>query len=1085
MDTPTPSQLAAIRSTASHVLVAAGAGTGKTSTVVGRILFLLGVPVEGERVAEPLTLRDIAAITYTNAAAADLKRKLREELRKAGCRDEAYEIDGARIGTIHAFCGAILREFALRAGRNPGARVLEEGEGSALAAEAVHEALLGALEQGSVTGLDDLFAKYEVKKVKEWTKLLVGDGGRLDRFAARRDELDPSARALVEFALIARLGVENRLRDAGAMDFDRMIVWTRDLLARDATVRRTLQRRIRTLIVDEFQDVDPAQREIAYLLGAPDERRADTTRLMLVGDPKQSIYRFRRADVTVWRGVQEDFEARGLGRVVTLEENFRSVPGIVGFVDASVGAVLGPDTAPPASHPEGLSHPERSEGAIAPLRPLRSAQGDSGPQGDPGEEDPPMRAAYEVAHQPLRATRGSDPATLHPVELITLTGAGKLAIELLRAAEAAAIARRMRELIDAGAHYKDMAVLLTAWGSLETYESALRAEGIPTYALLAEGFYERREVWDLLLALETVRDPREDRALLGFLRSPFVGVRDETLLDIVRQTDRPVWSRIRQVRVAEQALLDFGVALIDEHVRLRDRVPIHELLTSLLERSGYTAHLVALGDSGRQPLANVRKFLRFGREFRDGNVGDFLRAAREGRKREEPEADERLYGQHENVVTITSVHSAKGLQWPIVFWADLAREPRGVGREPILIGREAVALKDPDEEKQGPAWNALVKQETDEAAAESKRLWYVAATRAQNRLILSGFSDSSKLKETTAAAMLGAAIRLAGAGGNTLAYADARGNRYEARVTRVPMEAQLPAAAEEPFAAALVPATPDSISVPAGRPRHSATELMAFARCARRHWFKYVAGVREPAMNRSGPDWGSAVARGQVVHDVLEHIREEAELDQLLEAAIGRWDPASPAPDAEPGREYRERLAREIEAVRSHPAYRALDDAAGRRRELEFIHLATGDGFLQGKIDLAAPAGDGIAALDVKTGGGDAEALQRKADGYALQRSLYVGALEAIGGRPVTSFAFHFAADGVQVGGPVTDEIREAGAGDVRQALAAMGTDAPALTKYPAECRFCGYRRVRWCGGVSDAAGSASASPVQQTEKLR
>jgi ATP-dependent helicase/nuclease subunit A len=1031
MDAPTPSQRSAIRSIADHVLVAAGAGTGKTSTVVGRILFLLGVAMEGERIPEPLTLRDIAAITYTNAAAADLKRKLREELRKAGRRDEAYEIDGARIGTIHAFCGAILREFALRAGRNPGARVLEEGEASALAAEVVHEALLHALEQGSVPGLEDLFAKYEVKKVKEWTKLLIGDAGRLDRFAARRDTLDPPARALVDFAASARKRLEERLRDAGAMDFDRMIVWTRDLLARDPTVRRTLQRRIRTLVVDEFQDVDPAQREIAYLLGAPEERRPDTTRLMLVGDPKQSIYRFRRADVTVWRGVQEDFETRGLGLVVTLEENFRSVPAIVGFVDASVGAVLGIVT--------------------------------------PGSGDAAEKAAYEVSHQPLRATRAADPAVPHPVELIALTGAGKLPIEEVRATEAGAIAARMRELIDAGARYRDMAVLLTGWGSLETYESALRAEGIPTYALLAEGFYERREVWDLLLALETLRDPRDDRALLGFLRSPFVGVRDETLLDVVRQTDRPVWSRIRQARVAEQALLDFGLAMVDDHVRLRDRVPIHELLASLLERSGYTAHLVALGESGRQPLANLRKFLRLAREFRDGNVGDFLRAAREARQREEPEADERLYGHHEDVVTITSVHSAKGLQWPIVFWADLAREPRAVGRDGILIGRETVALKDPDEEEQGPAWTTLQGQETEEAAAESKRLWYVAATRARDRLILSGFSDSSKLKEATPAATLAQAIGLVFAG-SSLLYADARGNRFEARVTRVPMGEAPAVPADEAFEAAPVPGSATPLAIPAGRARHSATELMSFARCARRHWFKYVAGVREPAMNRSGVEWGGAVARGQVVHDVLEHIRGEAELDELLEAAIGRWDPASPAPDVEPGRKYRERLACEVEAVRTHPAYRALDDAPGRRRELEFVHLVSQDGFLQGKIDLAAPDDTGgIAALDVKTGGGDAEALKRKADGYALQRSVYVGALEAISGRPVSSFAFHFAADGVQVGGPVTGEMRSEGAQEVRNALVAMGADAPALTSYPAECRFCGYRRVRWCEGVKSA----------------
>jgi ATP-dependent helicase/nuclease subunit A len=620
-----------------------------------------------------------------------------------------------------------------------------------------------------------------------------------------------------------------------------------------------------------------------------------------------------------------------------------------------------------------------------------------------------------------------------------------------------------------------MAVLLTAWSGLDIYEGALNAEGIPTYALLAEGFYERREVWDLLLALETVRDPRDDRALLGFLRSPFVGVRDETLLDIVRQTNRPVWDRIDEVKVAEQPLLDFAIALVKEHAQLRDRVPMDDLLSSLLERSGYTAHLVALGDSGLQPLANVRKFLRLGREFRDGNVGDFLRACREAKKREEPEADERLYGQHEDVVTITSVHSAKGLQWPIVFWADLAREPRGVGNEALLIGREMVALKDPDEDVQGPAWTELAAQEKDEAAAEHKRLWYVAATRAQDRLILSGFSDSSKVKDTTPAANLGVALGLATVPGDTLAYTDAQGTRFQARLHRVPVEEGLPEGPEVPFEAAAVAEGLAPIHVVAGRPRHSATELMTFGRCARRHWFKYVAGVREPPINRSGPDWGSALARGLVVHDVLENLREEVDLQELLEAAIGRWDPTSPAPDLEPGREYRDKLAREIDAVRTHPDYRALDDAPGRRRELEFIHLATPDGFLQGKIDLAAPADGGIAALDVKTGGGDADALKRKADGYALQRSVYVGALESIGGLPVTRFAFHFASDGVQIGGPVSDAIRAAAAGDVKQALAAMGTNAPALTRFPAECRFCGYRKVKWCEGVRAEGSTADA----------
>ena len=1021
MDTPKPRQLEAILATGDHVLVAAGAGTGKTTTVVGRILYLLGVPVGGHTIAAPLRLDDIAAITYTNAAAADLKRKLRDELRKAGKRDLAYELDAARIGTIHAFCGAILREFALRSGRNPGARVLEEGEARALASEAIHESLLNTLEQDAVPELGELFARYEVAKVKEWVVALTADSARLEKVAARRAELDVPSRALVDFALLARAEVERRLHDAGALDFDRMIVLTRDLLRLRESVRRKLQRRIRTLIVDEFQDVDPSQREIAYLLGAPAERRSDTTRLMLVGDPKQSIYRFRRADVTVWRGVQRDFEDGGLGRVIRLEENFRSVPAIVGFADASVGALLD--------------------------RPLGGAYAD-----------------YEVEYQALTPTRDPDPAHSRPVELIVLDGAEDLKAEARRTAEAGAVARRMKEIADGGVKYKDMAVLLTGWGDLAIYQGALERLEIPTYALLAEGFYDRREVWDLVLALETLRDPREDRALLGFLRSPFVGVKDETLLDIVRQTGRPVWTRIGHAKVREQEILKYGLALIRDHSELRDRLPIHDLLASLLERSGYLAHLVALGKDGRQPLANVRKFLRIAREFRDGNVGDFLRAVRESRKREDQEVDERLFGQHENVVTITSVHSAKGLEWPVVFWADLAREPRKVANEAILIGREMVALKDPDEKEPGDQWMALLAQEEAEAEAEAKRLWYVAATRAKDRLILSGFSDG-KLKAGCAAFELGAAIGLDGADG-VLQYVDRRGNRFEALVRTISADQPVVEPVEEAFTAAEIPSTGAPLHVAAGRPRHSATELMSFARCARRHWFKYVAGVREPALDRSGPEWGGAIARGQVVHDVLERIREDADLEQLVDAAVGRWDPYSPAPETEPGREYREELAREVSAVRIDPAYRALDDAPGRRRELEFYHLVSADDFLQGKIDLAAPVDGGVAALDVKTGGGDHDALQRKADGYALQRSVYVGALEAVSGLSVKSFAFHFSSAGEQIGGSVTDELRSAGALEVSQALEAMGDDAPALTRYPTECRWCGYRKEKWCPGV-------------------
>ncbi|MEP6474744.1 MAG: UvrD-helicase domain-containing protein, partial [Gemmatimonadota bacterium] len=346
MRTPTPSQYRAIVNADRHVLVVAGAGSGKTSTVVGRILHLLGVPTPapgGESVPAsaraPIRLADLAAITFTNAAAADLKDRLRSELRKAGRRQEVYEVDGARIGTIHSFCVDVLREFALRSGQNPAFEALEEGDSAAVLADAASSTLIAAVEEG-VAGLETLLAAHSFDGVSAWLIALASDGDRLARLAGSRGALGGPEQVVLELALRTSSRAQSVLEAQGDLDFDRMITRTRDLLRDNPEIRRALQRRIHTLIVDEFQDVDPAQKEIAMLLGDPTSGRSDTTRLLLVGDPKQSIYRFRRADVTLWSEVERTFEAGAAGDVIRLKENFRSVPEILGFVDRVIGPIL-------------------------------------------------------------------------------------------------------------------------------------------------------------------------------------------------------------------------------------------------------------------------------------------------------------------------------------------------------------------------------------------------------------------------------------------------------------------------------------------------------------------------------------------------------------------------------------------------------------------------------------------------------------------------------------------------------------------------------------------------------------------------
>ncbi len=1028
MRTPTESQWDAIRAVDRHVLVAAGAGTGKTTTVVGRILYCLGLPIRGARVATPMGLHELAAITFTNAAAADLSRRLTQELREAGRPDLAVEVNAARIGTIHGFCGDVLREFALRAGRHPSPRILEEGEAAALAAEAVRETVLDALAGGAIEGLALLFEERSIAEVERWLVRLMDDGDRLRRLVRHRDDHPDAERALLDLAVAALARLEERLGDAGAVDFDRMITWTRDLLRDRPEARGALQRRLRVLIVDEFQDVDPAQKEIAYLLGAPAEDRPDTTRLLLVGDPKQSIYRFRRADVTVWRDVERDFEA-GHGDVVTLVENFRSVPPVLAFVDAVIGPILDQPL-------DGIAHRD-----------------------------------FEIGFRSVRATQREGPADLAVELLLTPpTDEGRRRpVAEVRDHDAAALARRAVELHEEGVAWKEMAVLLSAWTMADHYEEHLRRLGVPTYAFRTEGFYARREVLDLVLALEAVRDPRDDRALLGFLRSPFVGLRDETLLDVCRQLRAPLWDRLPDVTVAEADRLDAGRRLLETHVLLRDRIPAHELLESLLEESGYLGHLLLRGEGGRRAFANVRKFVGQARRLAGHSIGEILRMIAGARRGRDAEGEARLYGEHDDVLTITTVHSAKGLEWPVVFWAELNRGPYTEWMAGLMTSGDRLLLDVPGTKAadQPPAWQELRALDEAQGTAERKRLWYVAATRPKHRLILTGLPLGSDRDDGSPAAAVRRTLGDIPAGGETLSYRGHDGRDFRATV-RSTLVAPLPPAMAPAGPEGEVPTPAPALVVRPGRLRHSATELLTHARCPRRHWLKYLVGLREPDVAREGPAFLSAVTRGLIVHDVLEHLQEEAELDRLLEEAIGRWDPEAPPPDAAAGRRYRGPLRTEIASVWDHPDYRSVADRPTARRELPFLHLVGPDGATEGQVDLAAITEEGYVLVDVKTGRVSAEAVEAKARQYLPQRDVYVGATEAIAGAPVASFAFHFSQADAHFAEPVTAEERAAGRARLDQALATLGAGEPPLTSFPAECRFCGYRVAGWCPGVGE-----------------
>jgi ATP-dependent exoDNAse (exonuclease V) beta subunit len=270
---------------------------------------------------------------------------------------------------------------------------------------------------------------------------------------------------------------------------------------------------------------------------------------------------------------------------------------------------------------------------------------------------------------------------------------------------------------------------------------------------------------------------------------------------------------------------------------------------------------------------------------------------------------------------------------------------------------------------------------------------------------------------------------------------------------------------------ATLPAIQERVPVMAGNRRQSATEMLTFTRCPRRHWLKYVRGLREPAVDAPSDELVDAITRGNVVHDVLERMREDDELDVLLEDAIGRWDDDAPPPESPQGTRYRDHLREEVESVAAHADYRAIADLPSARHELGFLHIADAEHFYQGKIDLAAVEDEGYALLDVKTSQGDAKASQKKAKQYAPQRDVYVASAEGISGREVGRFAFQFSRAEVQVSEAIGDDVRKLITTSLAERLKTMGDDEPAMTEHPWECRWCGYKKVGWCGGAGSTEG--------------
>jgi ATP-dependent helicase/nuclease subunit A len=553
---------------------------------------------------------------------------------------------------------------------------------------------------------DDVLAPLLKRRPISWT---------LDERGA--DAL-PRLRLLFDRALAEYCRLKDERR---GLDFDDLEARALALLVRDDQVRTQWQAEVQAVLVDEFQDTNSRQQQIVYALsgfGEPQDAgpKANTGGLFVVGDAKQSIYRFRGADVTVFRRVQADITAAG-GRHVPLDLTFRAHASLIALLN----------------------------GLLAPIL---------------GEEDD-LERYYAVPFAPLAAQREEHRPDIRSPYVELHLGVGENTDEGHQAA-AAALARRLRRLhAEEGVGWGEVALLFRAATGFPPYEDALERAGIPFVTVAGRGFYDRPEVRDLLNGLAALADPTDDLALAGLLRSPAFALTDAALYrlrwesreqaaggqgegETRRQAEGKLPSPCCLWDALHGSLDHLGpsdalraqrarVVVADLHA-IVGRTSVGNLLARFLEATYYRAALYLAG--GHRLCRNVDKLLADAHRSGLIGVGEFLEyvqslrdvAAREGEAPVEAEG----------AVQLMTVHKAKGLESPVVVIADASRTVGGRAH-PILISPELGILLRVREDRALPATYRLASlHDADRADAESRRLLYVAATRAKEKLIVSG-----------------------------------------------------------------------------------------------------------------------------------------------------------------------------------------------------------------------------------------------------------------------------------------------------------------------------------------------------------
>jgi len=1100
------------------LFVEAGAGSGKTTQLVRRIVELL---VSGTVV----DIAQLAAITFTEAAAAELRDRVREQLeREADAHpldtairarvDRALDhLDDAAISTLHGFAQRILASFPIEAGLPPGfevadeiAAVVNEREqwgaflddlfadvafeptlrraftmgltmrqlgvvahefaenwdriehhefpehplaaidvqpvvsalnalidfassstdpaksfGNALrAAVPLRDQLVGAPDpdhqllvllhdQPKYPPLGNV-TKPDLVRLKE----LVGNAKRAHKTLLERLRLDALEPILARLRAYTLVSADQRRKD-GRVRFHDLLVLARRVLKTHASVRRELGSRFALLLIDEFQDTDPLQIEIALLLALRDpdvvpdrweDADVDEGRLFFVGDPKQSIYRFRRADISVFERVRDRFSHNG---VVELTVNFRTVPDVLTWVNAIFDELIGPDA-------------QDGQPRYLPLDASRTA----------------------ITQNPSVVVVGD--------EIAVRSVAGLRERESRELAGVIAAMKSERWLVHPDGEteprpvrYQDVTILIPSRQVLGELERALDREAVPYRVESRSLVFGTDEVRELLAILQAIDDPGDEVAVIAALRSPAFACSDDVLARYrANNPSSKRWNYARRWHEQpfdelpdDDAVLAAMRALYELHEQ-RVWLPVNELVEQLIRER----RMVELTTARRRPRDHWRRLRMVQNEARafveagGQALADFIAYMEEQADENASRIETVVSERDDDAVRILTIHGSKGLEFPVVVLAGLGIEYRPLQNRVFWTDHgPEIALGSQDGDRFETAGYADVRaREQQLDRFERDRLLYVAATRARDHLVVSLFRQPNK---TCAAARIGEvldALQARGAANHRVLDVGANAAaRPAVDQRRVPQGADAPAATdgdlsveldafESQRAALLVAAVraaavaPTTLAKRALEVTTDATTDAATDTEAETDSANAAVALDDVREHRFGHRGHAGTAVGRAVHGSLQVI-------DLIAGAGGVEGPdqadlvriASYHAKAEGIPDRAGDVAALASSALASPSVRAAAESGRFWREL-FVAAPLGphSSVVEGYIDLLYESADGeLVVVDYKTDQARDDAdLDASVSRYRLQGAAYAAVLEAALGRKVSRCVFVFARKG-------------------------------------------------------------------------